>query len=110
MSSINPSLTGSGKASIAGGAGLTILEIAPKMTVAGGRVDFDGNEPGIERIHHAGWVGVGADLGGSGPHLVTWSMFLRYPYEDFRMPANIFGDAYFWDLTPGTTVELEIDW
>lgn len=110
MPSINPTLTGSGKALISGGAALGILEVAPKLTVAGDRVDFDG-AGSVQRIHHAGWVGIGADTGASPPDLITWSTFLRYPYEDFRITNGVtFADTYFWDLTPGTTIELEIDW
>lgn len=110
MPSINPSLTGNGVANIDGGTSRGITEVSPKMTVAGGLVDFDG-PAGFERVHHAGWVGLGFDSGGlAAPYLITWSTFLRYPWEDFRLPANIFATVYFWDLTPGTTVELEVDW
>lgn len=110
MPSINPSLTSSGVAYIDGGTARGITGVAPKMTVAGGLVDFDG-PAGFERLHHAGWVGLGYDTAAlAGPYLITWSTFIRYPYEDFRLPANIFANCYFWDLTPGTTVEFEVDW
>lgn len=110
MPSINPSLTGSGMAQISGGTDLTILEVSPKMTVAGGLVDFDGNVVGVERIHHAGWVAIGEDFGGP-LFSITWALFLNYPWQDFRFTdGKHFATTYFWDLTPGTTVELEIDW
>lgn len=109
MTSINPTLTGSGKAQIAAGASLTLLEVAPKLTVSGALVRAEG-PAGHQRIHQAGWVALGYDGGGSGPDLITWSRFIGLDYEDFRLPANITGDSYFWDLTSGTTVQLEIDW
>lgn len=110
MPSINPSLTGSGVAAITGGTSITVLEFEPRMTVAGDRVDFDGPS-GIERIHHAGWVGLINANGGATPNLITFSWFLRHPEEDIYLTdGHHFASHYAWDLTPGTTVELEIDW
>lgn len=109
MPSINPTLTGNGFADISGGSSLLILELAPKVTIKGGLVRVEG-QVWHQRLHQVGWYGLGYYGGGTGPDLISWSQFVRLDYEDFRLGPNIFAAQYFWDLSIGTTIELEIDW
>jgi hypothetical protein len=109
MPSINPTLSGSGKALISGGSSLTILEIAPKLIASGFFTNLFG-PPTFPRVFQAGWVGVGADSGG-GYDLITWGTFLELAYKDYRLGGmSVFADSYFWDLTPGCSIALELDW
>lgn len=110
MGQLITTLSGSGVTTFGGV--IQPQEIAIRMTLAGGLVNFNGVlSSGFERIHQAGWVGVGQDVSGvSPPYLITWSEFLKHPWESWRFPPVFYADVYLWDLTPGTEVELEVDW
>ncbi len=71
---------------------------------------MDGGFLTAQRLHHAGWVGIGYDV--APPYdMVSWWRFIEYGNQYNRIyPLQAYADSYFWDLAPGVTIDLEVDW
>lgn len=109
MPSATFTVTGSGKQSLGAGS-ITVLEVAATLISPGPLVQFAGPS-GFRRVWHSCWYGVGYDNGASPPDWINWNVYQRLEREDYRLNGrNIFADSVFYDVTPGTTVELEVDW
>lgn len=103
-------LSGTGKALLAGGAALGLLDVQVIVTTMGSlsRTNGSGDFP---RLHQVGWVGMGFDGGGPGLSDLYWGQFILYPNQDWRIyPLQVFADSYFYDLEPGVVITMEVDW
>lgn len=109
MSSLNSGLSGSGKISL--GASVTILEVDAIITTLDSLTSADG-PLNVQRLHKAGWVGIGYDNGGSPPYdEVYWSEFINHRMRSFRIyPLQIFGNSMFYDLFYGTVADINVYW
>ncbi len=65
-----------------------------------------------KRAFQQGWVGVGYAAGGGFIAYVGYATYIDYESADFRSQAGWFADAdtLFWDLQPGCSLYIEVDW
>lgn len=110
MSTLTATVSGSGFNVISGVTIFQINSVRLRLTAVGSYVDIDGTTS-LQRIHHAGFVGVCEVDVTLAPEVIwTWSYFVQRMIERVIMHPGITANAYGWDLTPGVSVEIIIDY
>lgn len=105
---VNTALTGHGQVAFAGGSYVTPTGIYLELVTPGPFVRLDGFTP-VERVHQAGWIGVGFSAGGGYHESITWMDWLDVWTRAWGFSGNqINGDQFWWDCTTGTTLRVEI--
>ena len=110
MGSVNVSgATGQGSQSL-GGTQL-VTEFLAFLITPGDRVSVDGVAP-VRRLHHVGWIGLTEHSTSPAGDIVVWKTYIENEFEDKIVefaPGND-PDTLWWDITPGTTVDLWVYW
>jgi hypothetical protein len=110
MANYTNSLTGHGTDAFGGGH--SIVDIYLELRTAGDLVRFNGFAP-MRRVHQAGWVGFGFAPDTTYPDFLTWQHFLEVEAFDWSNLAGdsvVHADTIYWDVTPGTTIYVELIW
>jgi hypothetical protein len=103
------SASGTGSQSLGGAQ--PVVEFLARLLTAGDRVSIDGVSD-VRRLHHAGWVGL-TEAGTTPPgSIVVWKTYIENEFEDKAVEYAFSNDpdTLFWDITPGTSVELWVYW
>jgi hypothetical protein len=102
-------VTGAGKSGF--GTTITVQNVYAQMDTAGFYVREVGSGT-VRRVHQVAWYGIGFDGGGYPNDLITWGKWMDFEREYInRAPDFIaYGDTFFYETTPGTTCDFEVDY
>lgn len=101
-------VTGAGKQGF--GTTITVQNVYAHLVALGDDVRVDGGGT-VRRIHRAAWYGIGFDGGGYPNDLITWHKWMENNSEYINAAPGFiaYGDTFFYETTPGTTVDFEVD-
>lgn len=101
----------SGQGSVSLGGLVPAAEFVARLVTPGFFTNFAGPSP-VRRTHQIGWIGLTEPPGPFTGPIVVWHTFVENEYEDKPIvyaPGND-PDTLWWDLTPGTVINVVIYW
>ena len=106
-----PGLTGSGYGQIEPfGQQVDLIFVAVYNVSLGTHTKVDGPAR-FPRTHQYGWVGAGYYVPTNTYDEIGWSEWIDHPTRDFWIyPLTVHATHFFYDLAPGTEIDLEVVW